>query len=478
MLIPFKYLFDKYGIKDIGILHIGGSYGQEASAYHEQGVARVVFVEAIRQVYNQLKLNVRPYGYQALHACVSDKDGEIVTFNISNNEMQSSSILEFGTHTKEHPGVVFTSKTKLQTVTADTLLKTHGIDPKDYQFINLDIQGAELMALKGMDLTHVQYAYIEVNEKELYKGCPLIAEIDEYLRMYDLIRAETHLTPHGWGDAFYIKKPRNKMNIIDVPEYFRPKHPFQYPADNDIEFERWFMMNFRGAEGRTYLPIMWTAFYCRNQYGKHIGSLQNFIDTLDKSRKYFTIVQYDDGILNDLTGLDIKIFGMSGGRKDHTLPLICKPHKVAPRPRTNFASFVGRRTHKIREQLLGMDFPSGYIVTDKVQKLTQYCETLSSSVFALCPRGYGPTSFRICEALQYGCIPVYISDEFLEPHGIPFDSYGIKVKTEELPNLNKILLSHNVTSLQQCAKHAYDTLYTYQANFDLIIKNLNDERES
>jgi len=33
---------------------------------------------------------------------------------------------------------------------------------------------------------------------------------------------------------------------------------------------------------------------------------------------------------------------------------------------------------------------------------------LGRSVFALCPRGYGRTSFRLYEAMDLGCIPVYI----------------------------------------------------------------------
>lgn len=40
---------------------------------------------------------------------VSDKDDEMVMFNIANNG-QSSSILEFGTHSSEHPDVKFIDK--------------------------------------------------------------------------------------------------------------------------------------------------------------------------------------------------------------------------------------------------------------------------------------------------------------------------------------------------------------------------------
>ena len=73
-------------------------------------------------------------------------------------------------------------------------------------FWNFDIQGAELMALKGA-IHSIRYAkalYLEVNEKELYKNCGLIGEIDAFLYNYHFKRVITNITQHGWGDALYI----------------------------------------------------------------------------------------------------------------------------------------------------------------------------------------------------------------------------------------------------------------------------------
>ena len=39
-------------------------------------------------------------------------------------------------------------------------------------------------------------------------------------------------------------------------------------------------------------------------------------------------------------------------------------------------------------------------------------ETMGASVFSLCPRGLGPTSFRIYEAMSLGSIPVYIWEKW------------------------------------------------------------------
>jgi hypothetical protein len=69
----------------------------------------------------------------------------------------------------------------------------------------MDLQGAELLALRGATetLRSVRFVYTEVNVDELYAGCAQLDEIDEQL--VGFVRMETALTPHGWGDAFYVR---------------------------------------------------------------------------------------------------------------------------------------------------------------------------------------------------------------------------------------------------------------------------------
>jgi hypothetical protein len=54
-------------------------------------------------------------------------------------------------------------------------------------------------------LNNIDYIYTEINEKYLYEDCALVNEIDNYLSLFNFKRVETSMTPHGWGDAFYIK---------------------------------------------------------------------------------------------------------------------------------------------------------------------------------------------------------------------------------------------------------------------------------
>jgi hypothetical protein len=69
-----------------------------------------------------------------------------------------------------------------------------------------DIQGAELLALKGAteSLKHAQVLYLEVNEEYLYKNCGLIGEIDEFVAKFGFRRVMTNMTGQKWGDAIYV----------------------------------------------------------------------------------------------------------------------------------------------------------------------------------------------------------------------------------------------------------------------------------
>ncbi len=214
MLIPFKEMFPRQGINDVtGIMHVGAHHAQELPAYTELGIHNVFWVEADPITAKELLAIVPPH-QTTVEAVVSDRPGQTMTFNRANNG-QSSSLLELGTHETEHPDVVFTESFDVVTTTIDQIFE--GLSPNLdlwcrspidlVNFLNLDIQGAELLALHGAveTLNQVKYIYSEVNEKELYKGCALLDDLDSFLGGQGFERVETEMTRHGWGDALYVR---------------------------------------------------------------------------------------------------------------------------------------------------------------------------------------------------------------------------------------------------------------------------------
>ena len=208
MMISFDYLVKKHNLDIKGVLHLGASTGQERDAYDTYCKGKVIWVEAIPKVYLDLQQNIKPYPQQAAYnACLSNVDGDEVVFNVSNNESQSSSILELGVHLLIHPEVHYIEQIAMKTIRVDTLLKD--IDVSTINFLNVDLQGAEHLAIEGMGdlIKNIDYALLEVNMKETYKGCMLIEELDYFMLQKGFERVETgEWVAETWTDALYIRK--------------------------------------------------------------------------------------------------------------------------------------------------------------------------------------------------------------------------------------------------------------------------------
>jgi FkbM family methyltransferase len=202
MLIPLDYLVHKYKINFNGILHIGAHEAEEIYDY-EKYLSRnnIVWIEALIDKVILCK-NKFP-GILIEHAAVSDVR-EIVKFNRSDNG-QSSSILDLGLHKVYHPTVHYIDHFFIQTSLLQHILPIYS--DIQFNFINLDIQGAELKALKSMhDLKEIDYIYTEINSDYVYENCCLVTDLDDYLENNGFTRVETNWTECKWGDAFYIKK--------------------------------------------------------------------------------------------------------------------------------------------------------------------------------------------------------------------------------------------------------------------------------
>ena len=206
MLIQFSDLCSKYGISPKGIIHVGACQLEEIEDYKSQGINNVVWIEGNPDLVKLNSERAKSEGHILIEGLVYDIDDLEVEFNITNNS-QSSSILDFKKHSEYHPHVVVEKTIKLKTKTLQTLLEKNKIDLFSFDFLNLDIQGIELRALKGMGeyLENIKYIYTEINSGEVYKGNDMLEDIDIFLGDLGFKRVETEMTPFEWGDAFYIK---------------------------------------------------------------------------------------------------------------------------------------------------------------------------------------------------------------------------------------------------------------------------------
>jgi FkbM family methyltransferase len=208
MLIPADDIKKKYSLKMETILHVGAHAGEEKEIYMRLGAEKIIWVEGSSHFCDSLKENIADEHNIVVNAVVSDRDNESVVFNIANNG-QSSSLLELGIHKHLFQDIAYVQSEIHTTRTLESILTQQKISPSELDFINLDIQGAELMALQGLGekfLNTVPAIYTEINTDYVYKNCALVGEIDDFLETYGFHRFETQMWgDHPWGDALYLR---------------------------------------------------------------------------------------------------------------------------------------------------------------------------------------------------------------------------------------------------------------------------------
>jgi FkbM family methyltransferase len=207
MYISIHEIISRHKADIKGILHLGAHLGEEAKDYHDARIDRVIWVEGNPSLVSQLKENVAAYPEnQVFNLLVSDRDNASVNFNVTEFS-QSSSILDLGI-TKEIHGTNIIEKIPLTAHRIDSFFRDKQLDITGYNFVNIDLQGYELIALQSMGtlLNKIDWVYTEVNVKSLYKNCALLYQVDSFLLNKGFVRVQTYMTTHFWGDALYVRK--------------------------------------------------------------------------------------------------------------------------------------------------------------------------------------------------------------------------------------------------------------------------------
>jgi len=207
MYITVQDIKARYQADFKGVIHLGAHLGEEAKDYADIGCPRVIWVEGNPSLIPELTSNIAVYPQNVVYnILVSDKDNSKVTFNITEFS-QSSSILELGI-TKEIHNTKIIERRELTARRIDAYFEEQKVNGSNFNFLNIDLQGYELSALKSMGkfLDNIEWVYTEVNSRAVYKKCTLMDELDLFLLKKGFRRVELFMTEWRWGDALYQKK--------------------------------------------------------------------------------------------------------------------------------------------------------------------------------------------------------------------------------------------------------------------------------
>ena len=292
----------------------------------------------------------------------------------------------------------------------------------------------------------------------------------------------------------------SKMKILEVPSEFQPNYVSSYPpysSGKNTEEICYEILKNKIDEIETeyiYIPIFWTSIYTFRSHNGNFDDIYDWLEKLDKSKKYFTIVQNDCGIFVRNFDLNIKVFSAGGGgvniknsdimreleyngvrrfvfvgnTGDYDIPLMCLPllSKQDVKERDIYCSFSGRYdTHWCRFKMVEKlgNLPE-FIFFESTPVIKNYNEILSRSIFTLAPRGFGYTSFRLFEAIHCESIPIYVwEDKCVLPFSdiLDWNTFSIVININEIENLPNLLKDVNIEFMQENVRKVKEK-FTYE----------------
>lgn len=214
-VIGYKYLDDN-DVFVKGVIHVGAHRGEEIDEHLSLGAKKIVWIEANPEVFLEMKENIgndkRAEHYFFNNLC-SNSDDESTKFNIIYGPDAGHLVGNKGCSSILSPSGRFESwkrdEINITSITLDSLLYQNNLNPEDFDMLEVDTQGAELLVLGGAKnvLNTVKYVSLEVTDSSPdYEGSPLTEDVINFMESAGFDYIETKYLDSNWGDALFIRR--------------------------------------------------------------------------------------------------------------------------------------------------------------------------------------------------------------------------------------------------------------------------------
>lgn len=188
--------------------------------------ARIFAFECNPNTIPICRKNIEPYKDRItlIEKAVADRDGEISFYPIDQSKSitswkdgnpGASSLFKLTSNYNEE--TLFQTEVTVPCCRLETFMKEAGLETIDILW--MDLQGAELMALKSLGpfFRTVKYIYTEISHTELYKGQVLFSELDSFCRKEGFIRKTVVYSSGKQEDVIYQRDTlSDNPNLYDI----------------------------------------------------------------------------------------------------------------------------------------------------------------------------------------------------------------------------------------------------------------------
>lgn len=221
MQIIERFLKDG-GVPLQGVLHLGAEHAQEAEFYARNGAEFVLWAEASYENIPTAVAECAKWPNQrVVHTAIWDKDDEVLDFHIYNHR-SSNSLFTKDKMNIWYPQHNIYRTIKVRTSTVDTLLRKENVDVSRINFLGMDVQGAELQAMKGahglLSSPALRWICAEVVTEPLYKNATMFDDLTNILSAYGfkVVTTERHDPSVAYP---WIKEAIERGELDMIPQF-------------------------------------------------------------------------------------------------------------------------------------------------------------------------------------------------------------------------------------------------------------------
>ena len=189
-----------------GVICIGANLGQEIEGWMSLGIKDFMLFEPVAATFRRLEriISNKEANFKLYNMALGNVTGEIEMFIETCHQGKSCSILQPLLHLEQYPDIEFEAK---ETVRIDKL-DNIDYDRRLYDQLHVDTQGYELEVLRGAErsLKAIDTITCEVYRKELYKGCPMIEEVSEFMINRGFRIEGIFWKGLSWGDCTFTRR--------------------------------------------------------------------------------------------------------------------------------------------------------------------------------------------------------------------------------------------------------------------------------
>jgi FkbM family methyltransferase len=200
--VPFyDNLFASFGVPRKGVIHLGAHAGEEVQMYTLLGFRRALMVEPIPEEFAVLERRcaltqnyqkeMRKFvereeeaiEFQCVRCAVADEPGNATFYRAAQTSLSSLARPDDNVLSVDDRFVPTEIQVQLRTLDDIVGSLEDGWSAEDFSYLRLNIQGSEMLALRGSEqvLPHIDAILLEVSLDSRYEGQPTKEEFDEFL---------------------------------------------------------------------------------------------------------------------------------------------------------------------------------------------------------------------------------------------------------------------------------------------------------